>query len=381
MTNRIRIRTKQDAPKGSTRAKGDFVERIIASMHETPGVKVERNIFLPVEDGSGRTREIDVLLTSQVAGYPVQVAIECKNEKTSVGIEVIDEFIGKLQDVGIPIQLGIFVSASGYKRGAIFRAKKAGIKPLVLKDITESLPTTVQAAFQSLIYLLLTIINIKVHNDVAQTAHAEEMLYFRGEDGKICGTIQDLIWQDWISGKISDKLGDYKIDVSLPDGWSQVVDGRKAQVHGIEVKVRVTGHVITLTGKVSQMSLIDAISHNPERNQIKAEFLTPSAKYPVFAFTSEDDLSKYIHQAKGITISIGHFRIPRIIWNAMYWPPSESSFRKIVALMQAFADGKIPDPRPFNFGDIEGDDLSKAWEPIWSEHPLAKKSTKENGGG
>ena len=76
---RRRKRKKKAAPAGSTRAKGDILEQIVAEMHKTPGVTVERNVFLPVQDESDRTREIDVLLTSKVAGYPICVAIECKN--------------------------------------------------------------------------------------------------------------------------------------------------------------------------------------------------------------------------------------------------------------------------------------------------------------
>jgi len=62
----------------------------------------------------GKKREIDVLLTRDVAGYLVRLAIECKNEGKPIGAKEIDAFIGKLQYVGIPVQHGIFVSASGY---------------------------------------------------------------------------------------------------------------------------------------------------------------------------------------------------------------------------------------------------------------------------
>jgi hypothetical protein len=142
-----RTRKKQDAPKGSTRAKGDVLEKIISEMHDVPGVKVERNVFLPARDGSGRTREIDVLITSQVAGFPVRIAIECKNENKPTGIAKIGEFIDKLNDIGLPVQLGIFVSTSRYESGAIQRAKAAGIKIFLLQDITNDLSKAVKDAF------------------------------------------------------------------------------------------------------------------------------------------------------------------------------------------------------------------------------------------
>jgi hypothetical protein len=46
----VRKRRRHNAPKGSTREKGDFLEKIIAEMHDMPGVKIERNVFLPTID-------------------------------------------------------------------------------------------------------------------------------------------------------------------------------------------------------------------------------------------------------------------------------------------------------------------------------------------
>ncbi len=88
-------------------------------MHDHPGVTVERNRRLPPASGLGGKREIDVLITAIVAGYPVQMAVECKNEAEAIGSPKIDAFIGKLQHVGIPPQQGIYISANGYTTGAI----------------------------------------------------------------------------------------------------------------------------------------------------------------------------------------------------------------------------------------------------------------------
>src|SRR6266536_5008487 len=85
----------------STVSKGKIVERIAALMHDQPGVTVERNRRLPPVGGKGVKREIDVLLTATVAGYQIQMAIECKNEAAVIGFPKIDAFVGKLQYVGI----------------------------------------------------------------------------------------------------------------------------------------------------------------------------------------------------------------------------------------------------------------------------------------
>jgi len=232
----------------------------------------------------------------------------------------------------------------------------------------------VREAFQSLIYLLLTITNIRVHNDIAETTGYEQMLAFRNQEGLICGSIPDLVWQEWLSGRIPEKLGIYQIDLEVPDGWFQVVNGKVAEVSGIEVDVQVTGHIVTITGPVRHLALVNASSQEIERSQIEAKFDMPPGTYPVTMVSTEEQLQKFINRAEGINLSIGRFRLPRIRFGPMYWPPSESTARKAISLMRAFANGKIPDPRPLDLAEIEGTDMQKLWEPIWKEHPSAKKS-------
>jgi len=61
----VTTRKRKKAPEGSTRATGDILEEIVAEMHRVPNVLVERNAFLPVHHDTKRTREIDVLITSE----------------------------------------------------------------------------------------------------------------------------------------------------------------------------------------------------------------------------------------------------------------------------------------------------------------------------
>ncbi len=116
--------------------RGNLLEDVVAALHEFPGIEIQKRVLLPVIDSSsGRKREIDVLLLQHVAGYPVRIAIECKNEKDQVGSQHIDEFVGKLSDVGIPPCHGVFVSPIGYTGPALERATKAGIRTLQLDGL------------------------------------------------------------------------------------------------------------------------------------------------------------------------------------------------------------------------------------------------------
>ncbi|MCB9419317.1 MAG: restriction endonuclease [Ardenticatenaceae bacterium] len=370
-------RKKKAAPTGSTRAKGDVLEQIVAEMHKAEGVVVDRNVYLPVLGEPGRTREIDVLLTSQIAGYPVRVAIECKNENKPTGVGKIDEFIGKLQDVGIPTQLGIFVSSSRYTNGAISRAEKAGVRTLLFRDRKKNLVTAVAEAFQSLIYLLLTITNIKVENDVPGGASWGEILFFRDQSGSVVGAVPDLIWQMWTQGEISRRIGVHLIDVDLPENWLQIVQGRIAKVNKIEVEVKIDGYAITFPGEVDYRTLVDASENALNRYQLKVSYSAPKGTFPLKKLSSEKELENLKSTNKGFSVIVGRFQIPRIQWMSMYWPPSESTMQKLFdKIMTSLEKGQQLDLSSLSFADIEGTDMSKAWEPIWKEHPVVKNSGK-----
>jgi len=102
---------------------------------------------------------------------------------------------------------------------------------------------------------LLTITNIQVQNDIGGPASASDILFFRDKGGKVCGSVHDLVWTEWLSGRIPDELGNHQIELSLPEGWMQIVKGKVAQVHGIKVDLQITGHVVTVAGVVRRMSL------------------------------------------------------------------------------------------------------------------------------
>src|SRR4051812_45540348 len=57
--------------------KARLVEEIAALLHEQEGVTVERNVRLASLSDPTNIREIDVLVTGNVAGYPVRIPIEC----------------------------------------------------------------------------------------------------------------------------------------------------------------------------------------------------------------------------------------------------------------------------------------------------------------
>ena len=61
--------------RSAAHRKGRLAEQIAAWLHAEAGVDVKSNVRLPSLH-QNRHREIDVLLTSNVAGYSVRMAIE-----------------------------------------------------------------------------------------------------------------------------------------------------------------------------------------------------------------------------------------------------------------------------------------------------------------
>jgi hypothetical protein len=360
--------SKRSASKNdpSSTVKGKLVEEIVEKMHGSPNVEVQRRVFLEPVGGGSSKREIDVLLTSSVAGYPVRVAIECKNEAGKIGSPKIDQFVGKLDDVGIPSSLGIYVSVNGYTKGAIERARKAGIRTLVLTGLTKDrLSAAVTKAFQSMVYLFADIAWLRVENEVSTVEEFAELSAYYDADGVLRDTLPHMVWRTWVEGGMTSDLGDHKLNFQVPEEWHNVVNGEKVSARAISAVIRVVGYVVTFSGEARQHTLLDAANRRAERWMTDLAFdgsLEPS--YPMRSFRTEEELREYLEKQEAVRM-VGRLRLPRIRAGAMYWPPSERTTKKVAELMEAYKAGKIPDPRPIKFAEIEGMDLNAVFEPIW----------------
>lgn len=338
--------------------KGDLLEDVVALLHQQEGVKVDKRIKIPAGGTSSkRKREIDVLLTSYVAGYPVKIAIECKNEKEKIGSPKIDAFVGKLKDVGIPAQLGIYVSPTGYTKGALERAKADGIRPLIIQGLTsDRLSMEIHKARQSMVYLALT---------------WEEMFRFRDETDlsydsckKLPGQIViefnlaryghgmpgilNAIWEKWTTGEISSTLGKYSIAIILPKGYQ--FDNVHAEL--VIVKCRVFGILFERNGVTKDIVLKNAETGKLEKRNINAEFSEDNNMSMLDWLESEEALSHHI--ASGGIHVYGRIKIPRIITSRCYWPPCKRAIQRIRELYDSEEE--------ITFEKVEGNNLHRAWE-------------------
>lgn len=84
---------------------------------------------------SGARRQIDVLfVTHPWPGVNMNIVVECKYYRRKVGIGVIDELIGKVQDVGAP--LGVLCAPNGFSGHARRRAEESRVPQIELVDLS-----------------------------------------------------------------------------------------------------------------------------------------------------------------------------------------------------------------------------------------------------
>jgi len=362
-----------------TNEQGKILEQLVAWLHQEPGVVVQHDVRLATLGGGKRKRQFDVLLTSYVAGHPVRLAIECKNEQGPIGVEKIDAFRGKLEAVGIPPSLGIYVSAGGYTEGALDAARGAGIRPFTFEGLSaDRLSQAISNAFQSVVVLLPCVTGFDLTNDNhLPIGSVGEAFLVYDEKGRFVGNIADFVWQAWQTGDLEPRIGTASLRLEIPEGWHSLIEGRHLPIRGLVVRVEILALVMTVEGEARRAAVAAADTGEPVRQVIEATFETPPGLYALRAFRSEDELREYL-TSSGLVHLAHRVRSPRInFWNMMYWPPSQRVAETIAEQMRLFSEGRIPDPRPFSFEQIEGHDPANAWEPIADEYLAGLQGTEE----
>ena len=77
---------------------------------------------------TGGTREIDIGIRSEVAGYPIIIGIECRDHKRPQSSTWVEEMWAKHLD--LPTATFVLVSSSGFYKPALEKARTYGIEAL-----------------------------------------------------------------------------------------------------------------------------------------------------------------------------------------------------------------------------------------------------------
>jgi Restriction endonuclease len=380
-------RKKRNGKTAEAKLKGDLLEDVVGGLYEAQDLKVSKRVNVPAMRDATRSREVDVLVEGSFAGYPVRIAIECKNYEEPVGIDKIDSFVAKLQDIGIPPQYGIFVSVNGFQGNAIPRAREAGIRTLVLDGLTKQrLSYEVREAFRSVVYLLLKVQRLSVTTGEIADGDGSQLLWFTDSAGKISGGLLDLVWSKWINREIPWRIGESTVSIQVPPEWrwaSEALD----QPNSAEATVQVVGLVVTDRGEANHLTLYDAESGVLDRGKVNIRFDDGPRSLPVSVAATEDELEALLDNSGEATVTIGRLPLPRIVYK-MYWPPSSRAWRCVARVVEEthratwtkIRDfGMKVDPlteissalQALTFEQIEGTDLSAIWDPIIRAHPAS----------
>jgi restriction endonuclease len=107
-------------------------ERLVAKLHETGEVTVERDVVL--QGRSGAPRQIDVLIRHKQGLYEHLVVAECKYWNSRVERSDVDVVVATVRDVGA--SRGAIFSIKGFQSGAVLQAKHEGIELYQVRDLT-----------------------------------------------------------------------------------------------------------------------------------------------------------------------------------------------------------------------------------------------------
>ena len=108
-------------------------ERLVADLHDTGEVTVERNVTLTGQ--SGAPRQIDVLIRHKQGLYEHLVVAECKYWNSPVERQDVNALGATVTDVGA--SRGVIFTTKGFQSGAVAQAKHDHIELFVVRDLSD----------------------------------------------------------------------------------------------------------------------------------------------------------------------------------------------------------------------------------------------------
>ena len=349
-----------------------MVERVVAMLHEDSGVEIRRDVLLPAKNDSSRRRQFDVLLLGNVSGYQTVLAVECKNHKRRVDVSDVGRFKDHLDDVGLAPQQGIFVSASGFTEGALGRAEEIGMRAYRLAGLSpDRLSEAIHEAAQLVVFVVPFMSELSVVNEVPDEASTTESLSLFDAEGRLVGSVPDLLWMRWLEGEPESVLGEHELEIAVPEGWHARANGERARVLSVSARLEVGAAVVELPGTATSVAMVDP-KGGVQKARATVSFDTAPGKYPVRSFRSEEELADYLGaQRAAFKVTVGRIRAPRIRLEHVYWPPSGRVARRMKQLERFHAAGRIALSAE-NLRGVEGTDLRTVWEPIVRGYPALR---------
>lgn len=347
------------AKRRAQKTKGDFLEDVVALLHTAPDTKVRTRVRVPVVGESSESREIDVLLSGMGLGYELKRAIECKNWSKRVGVGAIEEFLGKLKDIGIPAPLCAFVAANGFTKGAIRRGAKEGLRLFTVSGLgRDRLSSVEEAAFQYLVYLVPKVELVQQFNDRSGESQVIKCLRYIDQQTGRTHYALDNLWKKWVTGEVPRTLGLHHLEFEIPQDPSLFRNGEESEPKVIFFGLRVLAAVVKIPGAATNHGLKDVRTGKVEKRRLQAQFKDGPAAMTLLE--NDGELQRHLqHEQAAAKWVLYGIPLPRIIYFQTYWPPT---FESLIRAKEQYNQGQKP-----TFESVEGRDLSRAWSFLADE--------------
>jgi len=326
----------------NTKKKGDLLEDIVALIYDSPELKIEKRKRVKPLRGR-KPCEIDVLISTTVMDYKIRFAIECKNEIGKFGIPEARNFKAKLDDIGVPTQNGIAVCVAGFTIDAQEYLNEHRIKTYVFEGLTrDRLSQAIYSCFQSHIFICAKWASISTFPFLPKSAMKKGAMEISFPQSVLPHPqiLIDKVWEHWVNSKIPLEVGELVCFIDLHEAGAALVT------------INRIGLIGKLHGNYSKFSLKPTQSELTEKQKIISSFPDQHKMEGLESVISEHAIDQHVDIIDAYEVR--RIRVPRLVGNECYWPPSDKAAKRIRDL--------ISQGEEITFEKVEGDSLNTAWE-------------------
>ena len=202
-------------------------EKLVAQIQRelAPNALVTHNDRIRGHD-SRKPRQVDITVKQKVGQYDILIAIDCKDYKRAVNVNVVEQFGGLIKDIGA--NKGVMVAANGFTDTAKSVGEKAGLNLYRLVD-TEAHDWQAYVSIPLLCdFRRVRKYQFSIPDSVARFLPSIDPneIVVHDHDYPQPVTIVDLLKARWNSGKLPYELGEHR-DIPLTRVITAISQGGK----------------------------------------------------------------------------------------------------------------------------------------------------------
>jgi len=245
----------------SKKNNGKDFEKLTESIYQfltedDPSSTVQHNVSV---DGSDGKRQIDILITSKIAGMEITTAIECKDYNKKIPVGVVDAFSSVMQDINA--NKGVIVSTKGFSSTSYSKAKRYGITLCTAHEAMT--PNWLSSVDLPILIKELKPIDILIDYDFITPTKGEKI------DARFINDINivELIEKKWTENKLDIEMKKGYRNIILPElGLDQtkavrivnVISTKEKHIKNLRIAVKLeVNHYVTNLSKIPKAKILN----------------------------------------------------------------------------------------------------------------------------